>query len=705
MPESVYISLNDSTRELILTGEQRIIGVYGDNRGDRKLFRFPRYVGDNLDIAPANIYVNFRTVSGKVGQILCVKDNVNPEYVDFSWPIPGGLFDLNVDRFISFAVRIEVPISGGETIVYTTKMAAGECRSSIQKDDSISESDLIVQLLDSIASGMLKGDPGEPGSSGSSSAGSIPTVYCWGDSLTEGVGGWISTPDGVQKAIFSSYPDQVAKTYPCVNLGCRGETIQTIMARQGSSPMLVGPFTIPSDPDDDVVIGYMRGDYYDANVLGLMNDYGEPCQPLKECESGINPCYISGVKGTLFRDKTPDSEGRYAYRFARCDVGSEVEVSANTPIETFASKHYRNGIAVIWMGANGAVNSHTEYISRLQRMIEFGNYNSYLVLMCKEYAQPWVDQIKNSMTDANGVCHFLYLKPELLRRGYALSGINFSYGIPDTSGWSTTDDILKNAPLLHDSWGTGEASYGALHYSPYGYKAIGKMVVEKLVELIGTSKIVPGDPGNNDGPSADDIGYSSNGTDSFGFYHFKLTKPMTRNSGVFNTQFRPFNEHKDWTIYLKYRDSDIKISDLSCLFEMREFFPDDSKSTAVAFRLQPDPDHGRLPTMLGGFGGFNFPWDSPGYAPSEDGYHYAVIAKNGGMFSFYFDGGLSYGVPLGYAVEDKHLSNGFLYLFGRVENGNVLNTCSGTISDFRVYEGFHNSSEIHAVCEAMKTGY
>ena len=55
--------------------------------------------------------------------------------------------------------------------------------------------------------------------------GSTDVVYCWGDSLTEGVGGDVATQESIQRFIVSAYPDVVAKTYPCVNLGCRGETI------------------------------------------------------------------------------------------------------------------------------------------------------------------------------------------------------------------------------------------------------------------------------------------------------------------------------------------------------------------------------------------------------------------------------------------------------------------------------------------------
>ena len=118
----------------------------------------------------------------------------------------------------------------------------------------------------------------------------MPTIYCWGDSLTEGVGGWLATPENIRSTVVSAYPDVVSKTYPCINLGCPGETIQTIMARQGADPMVVGGFTIPASAEDDVVVGYLRGNYFDDNRLGLATASGDLAQPLKEGEAGINPC-------------------------------------------------------------------------------------------------------------------------------------------------------------------------------------------------------------------------------------------------------------------------------------------------------------------------------------------------------------------------------------------------------------------------------
>ena len=535
----------------------------------------------------------------------------------------------------------------------------------------------------------------------------MPTVYCWGDSLTEGVGGWLATPENIRSTIVSAYPDVVSKTYPCINLGCSGETIQTIMARQGADPMVVGGFTIPASADDDVIVGYLRGGYFDDNRLGITTASGDLAQPLKECEAGINPCLIAGVEGELYRDMKADGEGRYAYRFRRLVDGNAVSVDAGTQIETYAMRYYRNGVAVIWMGANGAVSSHTEYIQKIHQMISYGNYSNYIVVIAREYTAQWVledaNSIEKAMTDTDGVCHLLYLPPKLIKRGYTLAGIAASAGVPDTSGWvNTTDEIKLAAPLLmYTGSGNAEANFETLHFSSYGYKAIGKLVVEKLGQLVGIP--MAGGTGGGSGGGSTDKGYVINGTDDYGDYSYKLTRPMTGVGNVVDTGVKLYDTEKDWTIAVRFKD-DMVVTDgsLGCVFELREWFPEPSKQTASHLRISPQADGTMQYIFAAAFAGFAFPFDNcTGYVEPTDGYHTAVIAKNGVNYEFYFDGGLAYGCTLNYELTEECMTDETLYLFGRVENGNIHNTVTGVIDDFRVYNTYLNQTVVTNLISEM----
>lgn len=535
------------------------------------------------------------------------------------------------------------------------------------------------------------------------------TVYCWGDSLTEGVGGDVATQESIQRFIVSAYPDVVARTYPCVNLGCRGETIQTIMARQGSDPMVVGGFTIPASASENAVVGYLRGNYHADNRLGIATVSGDVAQPLKESEAGVNPCVIAGVEGVLYRDYTADSDGRYAYRFHRLKDGEATAVPSNTQIETYAMRNYRNGIAVIWMGANGAVNSHTAYIQKLKDMITYGNYENYIVVIAREYVKQWVfedtNSIEKALTDEDGTCHLLYLPDELVRRGYVLAGIAASVNVPDTSAWTTTDIIKKNAPLLmYSSGGNTEDKFGTLHFSAYGYKAIGKMVVEKLCQL---TKTGGGSSGGDTPTPPVDVGYVKDGEDDFGAYAFKLTRAKTGTGTVFDTGYKPHDVEKNWTIACRFADNmeiSAEAGTLGCIFESRKYFADaeSKKDTAVYLRKRLSSSGVYKFGMAGGFGGFDFPTtNAPGYTETTDGYHNVIIRKEGGLYTFWLDGGKAYNSALDYTIPADHYTDEPLYLFGRVENGNTYQMMTGEIKDFRIYETALNDAQIALLTAEM----
>ncbi len=325
-----------------------------------------------------------------------------------------------------------------------------------------------------------------------SAAADANCVYCWGDSLTEGVGGWDS-----DNYIFEPWTNELSR--PHVNLGCRGEDIQTIMARQGADPIvLTEDITIPASKDEAVTIGTCTMPYDKYNGVGLTTKSGERAKPLIEHEAGINPCKIGGVEGTLYREMTSSigSDDTLTYKFKRLKSGDAVTAKSGSEIETYAMQHYRNGYAVIWMGVNGRANSHQQFAAKVKEMVEYGGYKNYVCVISREYVETWVEDgdgwqgIKTLLTDSNGVCHLLYLKPELIKRGYMLAGL--STQSIDTSSWTTTDEIVKAAPKLMATNTAYESGYEELHFSKWGYKAIGKLIEEKLTAVIDETEAANG---------------------------------------------------------------------------------------------------------------------------------------------------------------------------------------------------------------------
>lgn len=385
-----------------------------------------------------------------------------------------------------------------------------------------------------------------------STSGGRPMIYCYGDSLTEGVGGRVMQPDGFNAYMAYSYPAWVGQVYDVVNMGARGENVNTIMARQGADPIVTTfQITIPAGTDSAVAIGEVTN-LWQAGQTGLTTKSGAMACPLVEVEAaGINPVVIKGVEGILYREvgAALNAGDSFTYYFRRLNVGEEVEVPIGTEVETFAMRYYRNGIAIIWMGANGGFTNAQDYINKISAMLSYGGYTNYVIIVSRELTGANLAAVKEAFTEENGFCHVVDLMEQLPWRGYGMAGI--PYEPVDTSGWSeldppVTDTIKLAAPLLCEyvagtSGSTSAASYGTLHYSAWGYKAIGKLVIEKLGEM----GLVSGGSGG---------GSSTTGDDQYGHYVYKLPEPKELvNDRYINTKISLYDDvAKDWTFAIKW---------------------------------------------------------------------------------------------------------------------------------------------------------
>lgn len=383
-----------------------------------------------------------------------------------------------------------------------------------------------------------------------SGGGGHPMIWCWGDSLTEGVGGYIMQADGHNAYMAYSYPAWLGQSWNVVNLGARSENIPAIMARQGADPIVLqAALSIPASKDTPVLVQQVTELYNQTTGIGFQSKSGALVKINKEVEStGLNPCRIAGVEGILYREignSYLNNEATYNYYFKRLEDGEAVTAPVNTEIETYAMRYCHGGVAIIWMGANGGYSSAMDFVNKVNAMVEYGQYDNYLVIISREFSGSNLVTIKTELTDPDGFCHVVDLMEQLPYRGYAMAGI--AHNSVDTSGWETTDPIKKNAPLLCEylSGQTGEAQYGALHYSAWGYKAIAKLIQEKL----GTMGLTSSGGGNGGGTSP-----STTNTDEYGTYLFKLPTARTFNgTNYLNTKIKLYDDlSKDWTFAIKW---------------------------------------------------------------------------------------------------------------------------------------------------------
>ena len=81
------ITVDPDTRQLNIPGIELVFGVEGDGSSERKYFQFPRYVGDNLDLAGSFLRVNYRNANGDKDFYLVNDVAIEGDSVVFSWKI------------------------------------------------------------------------------------------------------------------------------------------------------------------------------------------------------------------------------------------------------------------------------------------------------------------------------------------------------------------------------------------------------------------------------------------------------------------------------------------------------------------------------------------------------------------------------------------------------------------------------------------
>ena len=492
------------------------------------------------------------------------------------------------------------------------------------------------------------------------------TIYCWGDSLTQGVGG------NVNGWHLISYPQVLAERCNAVNLGILSDNVPTIQARQGSLKILLPACTIPGSVSESVAIGDVAD--------GLPLDDGTTAYLLKYGDAGLNPCYVNDVPCILFRDYKADTSSGTKFRLRRLEDGAALTVTKNTTLIPYAAKHYKGGIHIFWMGANGGYGNKTDsgtdlafsdYVARLQACVDFSEADDYLIIYARErvgYTQNEAGE--KAILAQTFAGHFLDLVPQLCDRGLLYA---------ETSLW---DGTKKNGvPTVLDS-GDG------CHYSFYGYKAIAGIVWEYLCPKLAAAS------------SKSDTEKVTG--DEFGTWAYKLptTMAFTSTTPPIDTGFRPFGAATgDFTIAVRFsRDAQPNNGTIR-VFWMQEWFVVNEQNKALTLAAYDNADGFTMPKLylLEASGGFKIDPETMSITLPEDTHHTFIIARNGTKYYNYIDGTLIYGAPLDYSAGDL-VSTATLSIGGVGEQNNFI----GELKDVRIYDKFLDTAACASLTTAMK---
>lgn len=111
------ITVDPDTRQLNIPGIELVFGVEGDADSERKYFQFPRYVGDNLDLAGCFLRVSYRNANGDKDFSPIDDVALNGDSVVFSWKIhPKVVAYKGQVRFVVCAVGPDLKVKWHTTL-------------------------------------------------------------------------------------------------------------------------------------------------------------------------------------------------------------------------------------------------------------------------------------------------------------------------------------------------------------------------------------------------------------------------------------------------------------------------------------------------------------------------------------------------------------------------------------------------------------
>lgn len=160
MPEEYVAAVDElliidaDTRQINVPGVELVLGVTSDDKGERKYFQCPRYVGNNIDLASCFVMVTYRNANGEADAYL-VTDEASAEYsVTFSWEIAAKV--VRYKGQVKYAVHFCRPgVNGVASVVWSTTLATGISLEGLEPDAAnVPEgtAEIVAQLITMVES-------------------------------------------------------------------------------------------------------------------------------------------------------------------------------------------------------------------------------------------------------------------------------------------------------------------------------------------------------------------------------------------------------------------------------------------------------------------------------------------------------------------------------------------------------------------------
>lgn len=142
-PVNDIFLINPENRTITVPESEKIFGVYNDGNTERKHFRCPKIVGDNIDLSTMHLYINYQNANGQKYPYLVEDVQTDSDYITFTWLIGPDVVAYKGQ------VKFIVCAKNGATTEWNTTLAEGTVLEGLEATDEVMERnpDIIEQIL------------------------------------------------------------------------------------------------------------------------------------------------------------------------------------------------------------------------------------------------------------------------------------------------------------------------------------------------------------------------------------------------------------------------------------------------------------------------------------------------------------------------------------------------------------------------------
>lgn len=144
-PVNDIFEINPETRVITVPASEKLFGVANDGNSERKHFRCPKIVGDNIDLSTMHLYINYQNANGQKYPYLVEDIRTDGDCITFSWLIgPDVVAYKGQIKFIVCAKK-----GDGTIPEWNTTIAEGTVLEGLEATDEVVERnpDIIEQIL------------------------------------------------------------------------------------------------------------------------------------------------------------------------------------------------------------------------------------------------------------------------------------------------------------------------------------------------------------------------------------------------------------------------------------------------------------------------------------------------------------------------------------------------------------------------------